>query len=126
MLWGHLFHLSNAALNVLIVFIQHYLSIIAPNKSTQSDKHTVNFKQPRDFPKSLKSIHRVLGLNSDDFIQYVVCIKCDSVYELSSCLHRNSFGAVDVKSCIHIKFHYVPNDSNAGLLCFKKYVEMAR
>ena len=104
MLWGHLFHLSNAALNVLIVFIQHYLSIIAPNKQTQSDKHTVNFKQPRDFPKSLKSIHRVLGLNSDDFIQYVVCIKCDSVYELSSCLHRNSFGAVDVKSCIHIKF----------------------
>ena len=66
MLWGHLFHLSNAALNIFVLFIQHFLTLIVPNKSTQSDNH--NTEQQRVLPKSLRSIHKALGLNSDDFI----------------------------------------------------------
>lgn len=99
MLWGHLFHLSNAALNVFVLFIQHFLKLIAPNKPDNC-----NTEQQRPLPKSLKSIHSVLGLNSDDFIQYVVCSRCDSVYELASCLQKNSFGALIAKPCVHIEF----------------------
>ena len=102
MLWGHLFHVSNAALNVLVLFIQKFLKLIAQRKSAPSDNH--NTKQQWAMPKSLKSIHSILGLNSDDFIQYVVCSKCDSVYELASCVQRNSFGTLVAKCCIHIEF----------------------
>ena len=100
MLWGHLFNLSNAALNVLVLFIQQFLKLIAPNKS---DNHNTS-QQQRALPKSLKNIHSVLGLNSDDFLQYVVCSRCDSVYELASCLQKNSFGTLVAKSCVHIEF----------------------
>ena len=63
-----------------------FLKLIAPNESTPSDNH--NTKQWA-LPKLLKNIYRILGLKSDDFIQYVVCSQCDSVYELASCVHTD-------------------------------------
>lgn len=73
-----------------------------PKKATELDKY--NTEQQKALPKSLKSIHGVLGLNSDDFIQYIVCSKCDSVYELASCLQNSTFGQLVTKSCVHINF----------------------
>ena len=42
MLWGHLFNLSNAALNVSVLFIQQFLKLTAPNKS---DNHNTSQQQ---------------------------------------------------------------------------------
>ena len=48
MLWGYLFHVSNAALNVLVLFIQKFLKLIARRKSAPSDNH--NTKQQWAMP----------------------------------------------------------------------------
>ena len=80
-LWGFIFHVSNAALNVLILFVDHFLKIISP-KSTATDL----------CPKSLKAVQKYLKLSTDEFIQYVVCPKCDSVYELQACISKQLHG----------------------------------
>ena len=96
-LWGFIFHVSNAALNVLILFVNHFLKIISP-KSTATDL----------CPKSLKAVQKYLKLSTDEFIQYVVCPKCDSVYELQACISKQLHGQLTAKQCVHIQFPHHP------------------
>ena len=96
-LWGFIFHVSNAALNVLILFVNQFLKIISP-KSTATDL----------CPKSLKAVQKYLMLSTDEFIQYVVCPKCDSVYELQACISKQLHGQLTTKQCVHIQFPHHP------------------
>ena len=95
-LWGFIFHVSNAALNV-ILFVNHFLKIISP-KSTATDLCA----------KSLKAVQKCLNLSTDEFIQYVVCPKCDSVYELQACISKQLHGQLTTKQCVHIHFPHHP------------------
>ena len=58
----------------------------------------------QQFPQSFKMGLSRLGLKVDEFIQYTVCIKCDSVYEFAACTERNSFGHLVTKHCAHVSF----------------------
>ena len=42
----------------------------------------------QQFPQSFNMGLSVLQLKVDEFIQYTVCSKCDSVYELAACSER--------------------------------------
>lgn len=50
------------------------------------------------------SLHSMLGLKGDDFIQYVVCYKCNSVYDLAACTEKLPAGQIIIKQCIHVEF----------------------
>ena len=91
-LWGFVFHISNAALNVLILFLNHFLKIVLPKSSDVM------------CPRSLKGIQKCLNLHKDEFIQYVVCSKCDSVYEPNACVSKQLHGHLATNHCIHIQF----------------------
>lgn len=95
-LWGFVFHVSNAALNIFILFLKHFLKIALLKSSEVM------------CPTSLKGVQKCLNLNNDEFIQYVVCPKCDSVYEPNACVSKQLHGHLATKQCIHIQF---PNHS---------------
>lgn len=96
-MWGFVFNISNAALNVLILFLNHFLKIILPEAS---DGKTFDVS----YLTSLKCIQKCLKLDIDEFIQYVVCPKCDSVYEHDACISKELHGQLTIKQCIHIQF----------------------
>ena len=58
----------------------------------------------QQFPQSFKMGLSKLGMKVDEFIQYTVCSKCDSVYEFAACTERNSFGHLVTKHCSHVSF----------------------
>ena len=43
----------------------------------------------QQFPQSFNMGLSVLQLKVDEFIQYTVCSKCDSVYELAACSEKD-------------------------------------
>lgn len=51
----------------------------------------------------------MLGLGRDDFTQYVVCYKCNSVYDLAACSKKTPTGQVIIQQCVHVAFPYHPN-----------------
>lgn len=58
----------------------------------------------QQFPQSFNMGLSVLGLKVDEYVQYTVCSKCDSVYELAACTARDSFGNLVTKHCAHVTF----------------------
>ena len=48
-------------------------------------------------PLTLQSLHRLLSMQSDDVISYVVCPNCDSVYEYQSCFELSRSGTKNQK-----------------------------
>lgn len=58
----------------------------------------------QQFPQSFNMALSVLRLKVDEFIQYTVCSKCDSVYELAACSEKDLFGNLVTKHCAHITF----------------------
>lgn len=121
-LWGFVFQISNTALNALVHFLHHFLRIIASCSLNHTEVQMIS----QQCPKSLPTVQRLLGLNSDDFVQYVVCPKCDSVYELEAYIGRGPNGEAVSKQCIHVEF---PNHTvhtrrkECGLSYFKRFLE---
>ena len=111
-LWGFIFHVSNAALNVLILFFSHFLKILSP-KLTDTDL----------CPKSLKAVQKYLKLNTDEFIQYVNVIQFMNYRPvfLNSCMDNSQQNSVHMFS-FHI-IHLTSIDNHVGLLYFTRYVE---
>ena len=63
-------------------------------------------------PLSLKSIRQLLSFRKDDFVTYVVCSSCDSLYEFDDCVERIITGRCEeYKYCRHVKY---PNHSIAS------------
>ena len=61
------------------------------------------------YPVTLQSVHRLLSLQEDDFVNYVVCPKCDSVYKDGFEVGRN--GLKESKYCDHVCFPKHPHAS---------------
>ena len=85
--------------------MRNFLNIIA-----SKDPNNVA-KLSKLCPGSLKTVHNMLGLKGDDFIQYVVCYKCNSVYDLAACTEKSPAGQVIIKHCIHVEFPNHPMHS---------------
>ena len=54
-------------------------------------------------PPSLQAVHKSLNVD-DDFICYVVCPSCDSIYEYNDCVIFHANGSKESKRCCHIKY----------------------
>ena len=105
-IWQFIFTISNAAITSLLCFLKWFTAIIgkAFNRSHIAE-------MGNSIPVTIKSVHHVIGLESDDFINYVVCPSCNSVYEYNDCIDVTRNGQKVSKRCKHI--HY-PNHPHAS------------
>ena len=74
-------------------------------------------------PLTLQSLQRLIALQEDDFLNYVVCPKCDSVYEYKDCFYTMQNGSKESKCCSHIHFPNHPQISrrkSCGTTLLKK------
>ena len=96
-------HLSERAINNLLRFIRllvHYVGINA--------NCNVLLEIAQALPKVMCTIRR--SFKQDDFIEYVVCPKCCTLYSLSDCITHNIDGDAS-KLCNYIEFPHHPHVS---------------
>ena len=100
-LWALFYGISATALNHVIQFLHHILSIIAPSSPTVAALLTV-------FPTSLYMLKKFFKLDKDAFEKYVLCPKCSSLYEFNECFENRSVYKVSPKVCNHVPYRYHP------------------
>ena len=88
--WAFQFRIFSAALGALIIFLYHFLRLLS--SSTNSD-----FLRSLSIhcPKSVCTVYKLLGIESETFRKYVVCPKCYSVYEMECCFEKQAGGMRD-------------------------------
>ena len=106
-IWQFAFKISNSALTALIRLLKQliwYLGEILQLQQLNSMSDGI--------PLSLKNIRQLLSFHKDDFVTYVVCPSCDSLYEFDDCVERSITGRhEESKYCRHVKF---PNHTVAS------------
>ena len=98
-MWAFQFHISSPALGALIIFLYHFLRLLSC--STNSD-----FLRLLSIhcPKSVCTVYKLIGIESETFRKYVVCPKCCSVYEMECCFEKQAGGMKRSKCCVHIAY----------------------
>ena len=81
-MWQALHRISNAALNTLLKFLSVFISLIS--KAFAIDKLQSFAKQ---IPQTISRAHKLIwNTSNNQFIVYVVCPKCDLVYNFDDCV----------------------------------------
>ena len=105
LMWQSLFRISNAALTVLFKFLKLFVSLFG--HAFAHDAH--NFEG--QMPNTLQNAHGLLWKSKkDEFVTFVVCPKCDSVYEYDSCIITIG-RRKEPKCCKHIAYPDHPHAS---------------
>lgn len=120
LMWQSLFRVSNAALSVLLKFLALFVRLFGNAFVPHSEQlHELTASIPRDVSGARRFLWKT---NEDDFITYVVCPKCDSVYHYQDCF-VSCGRRKESKCCRHIAY---PNHPHArrrqecGALLLKK------
>ena len=74
-------------------------------------------------PLNLKALHKSLLIVDSDVVKYVVCPKCDSIYEYNDCIITRASGNNQSKTCCHVSTPNHPHISRrkpCGALLTKK------
>ena len=71
------------------------------------------------FPTSLFVLRQLAHLDRDDFVKYVVCPKCSSLYNPGDCTQRVG-GRIIAKSCTHKAFKKGKGSKECGTKLLKK------
>ena len=69
--------MSNAALTSLLCFFEYLIGIVG---NAFQCFQLVAFSE--QVPRTLHGAHSCVGITANDFIEYVVCPSCHSIYEL--------------------------------------------
>ena len=73
-------------------------------------------------PLSFQKVRSILRV-TDNFVEYVVCPQCHSIYEYKDCIVRTGDGSQESKRCQHVSFPNHPHQSRrkqCGALLLKK------
>ena len=81
LMWQCYFHVSDAGIAVLFLFLHHFLRLLS---SLSGSKFIQTLAEAS--PLLLYSVQKLLGVNENGFIQYVVCPKCHSIYDFAQCV----------------------------------------
>jgi hypothetical protein len=95
-LWSSYCCVSDKALDVLIHFISAVFQSIGTIFPTVAGFALI-------FPKSLNLLRKQLGIDKDNFTKYVVCKKCESMYEFQDCYFER-LGRTVVKKCPYVEY----------------------
>ena len=99
LLWQCIFHVSDAGMAVLVLFIHHLFHLLSSLTSSQYLSSLSN-----TCPTSLFSARKVLGLLDNQFVEYVICPACHSVYDYSQCFCQDMQGRKMSNRCWYIPF----------------------
>lgn len=98
LIWQCFFHVSDSGIAVLVVFLHHFLHLL----SSVSKSEFVG-KMADACPSSLFAVRKLLGVNQDQFSQYVACTKCHSIYEYEQCIQTRSDGSKISRHCWYVQ-----------------------
>ena len=93
------YNISNSAICCLLLFLKFFIYALGSAFQCESLVEAVH-----RIPVGIKTIHKLLGTHGDDFIKYVVCPKCDSVYTFADCCEKRSNGVSISRICQHVSF----------------------
>ncbi|CAH3161327.1 unnamed protein product [Pocillopora meandrina] len=95
-LWSSFSVISDNAMEILLEFLRAVfdsLATVVPGIGSFAAL----------FPKSLHLLKKQLGIDQDNFIKYVVCPKCDTLYNFDDCYELQNRKRV-LKKCTFIEF----------------------
>ena len=95
-IWSTYFSLSDYCMGVLVTAfhaIFRVAGILHPTFSILADR----------FPSTVTKMYEYLGLNSNDFVKYVVCPKCEALYKYEECFVFR-LGRNQALTCQHVEF----------------------
>lgn len=101
--WQSIFNISERALEYVMRFLKYFLGLLAIDCNSQ---HLRDLS--KEVPETVRRAVKLLGLNDEEVIEYVVCPMCHSVYEYEDCVitHRN--GKKESKLCSYMKYQLHP------------------
>ena len=73
--WQFAYNISNNAINALLRFMKFFVHCLGVAFNNEALTNTSNV-----IPIGLKTVHKILGVDNDLFVQYVSCSRCHSVY----------------------------------------------
>ena len=106
MIWQAAYQISNTALSSMIRFLKYMLLLLGRAYQCRALSLSVN-----DLPKSLPTVYHMLNLDKDAFTVYIVCPKCDSLYEYRDCIKVLSDGTKESARCCHVTMPNHPHRS---------------
>ena len=80
-IWQFAFKVSNAAITNLLHFLRRFVAVVGQAFLCNPIQEMGNAIQV-----TLQSLHHLLSLQNEDFVKYVVCPSCDSIYEFNDCV----------------------------------------
>ena len=102
-LWASFYGVSAVAVNHLLQYLHHMLSTLAVHSPAVASVVAA-------FPSSLYLMKKMFAIGTDKFEKYVICGKCESLYQYSECFQYTLFGK-SPKTCSHVSF---PNHPHAS------------
>lgn len=81
MLWQSIFKVSNNAIKSLFSFLRYFLALIG-----ESIQNLLIMRLSGKIPKTYVSAESLLFDLKSDFMQFVVCPKCASIYRQEDCI----------------------------------------
>ncbi len=115
--WQALFRISNAALTSLLCFFKYFTRLLG--NAFQCDQLT-QFSEK--LPRALSAAFSIVGITGDEFVQYVVCPSCHSIYNYVDCVATLGGSKVS-KRCSHRSYPNHPQRSRrqeCGAVLLKK------
>jgi len=97
---------SNAAITNLLHFLRRFVAVVGQAFLCNPIQEMGNA-----IPVTLQSLHHLLSLQNEDFVKYVVCPSCDSIYEFNDCVEVGRNGQKESKLCQHVRFPNHPHES---------------
>ena len=102
--WQSVFNISERAVQCIIRFIKYLLKVLSTNGEELK-------KLSEEIPVTTKSVMKLLSLDNPGIINYVVCPKCNSIYEYEDCYTTLRNGNKESKLCKHICYPSHPHSS---------------
>ena len=112
-IWQFAYKISNNAITNLLAFLKFFVQILGGAFKNKSDL----------MPLNLKALHKCMQISEGDFITYVVCPECDSIYEFQDCIITRANGNHESKRCCHVahpKHPQVSRRKPCGEILLKK------
>lgn len=101
--WQSLFRVSDAGMNVLLLFMTSFFSLLV---SSFGIKCLDNFVQL--WPRNVSSARRFIGHVTDIFSKFAICPYCDSIYPLESCKIKLPDQSMGSRKCSFVQFPQHP------------------
>lgn len=100
------FNISERAMQYILRFLKFFLNFVATNNNDLQIKEI-----SVEIPLTTKTAVKLLEIQDNGIIEYVVCPKCHSLYEYEDCLQTLRNGKKESKLCCYVQYPSHPNQS---------------